>query len=169
MDHLAEKCRIDTRPDPYNGTANLNLNRRRTSAMRFSATIGTNSDPGTPASAAAAARNSRRSRRADCDAAHSAARSRSSPLPASGSPRQSPPSRSRSTGAVVAFRSAPPLDGNCAHQLANYLAHQPRCLARTRQHQPITVPRRNVGVRRRLRRSAPVCRRTDNVRRRLGR
>jgi hypothetical protein len=34
----------------------------------------------------------------------------------------------RSTGAVAVRRSAPPADGNCAHQLANEVANHPRCL-----------------------------------------
>ena len=43
----------------------------------------------------------------------------------SGSPRQSRPSPPRSNVAVAVSQSALPRDGNCAHQLANYLAHHP--------------------------------------------
>lgn len=64
-------------------------------------------------------------RRAGCDEARSAARSRSSSPPVPDSPRQSPPSPHHSSGAVAAFRSEPPPDENCGHQLANYLAHDP--------------------------------------------
>ena len=55
-----------------------------------------------------------------------------------------------SSAAVAATRSEPPHGGNCAHQLANYLAHQPHCLVLIRQHQPITLAQHNVGVRPRL-------------------
>jgi hypothetical protein len=41
---------------------------------------------------------------------------------------------------------SPPHDGNSAHPLANYLAHQPRCLAQMRQHQPIAVTWRRTGA-----------------------
>jgi hypothetical protein len=77
------------------------------------------------------------SHRADCDAAHSATRSRSSPPPAPDSPRQSPPSPPRSTAAVAVSRSKPPRDGNCAHQLENYLANQP----------PASIRRGSIGWR----------------------
>jgi hypothetical protein len=65
------------------------------------------------------------SHRADCDAARSARRSCSSPLPAPGLPRQSLPSPPCSTAAVAVSQSKPPRDGNCAPQLANYLANEP--------------------------------------------
>ena len=52
---------------------------------------------------------------------------RSLARPAPGSPRRSPPSPHRSSGAVAASPSGLRRDGNCAHQLANYLAHEPRC------------------------------------------
>src|SRR2546423_1889130 len=51
--------------------------------------------------------------------------SHSSAPPEPGSPRQSPPSPHRSSVAAAAFPSEPPPDENCAHQLANYLAHDP--------------------------------------------
>src|SRR4051794_20184153 len=63
--------------------------------------------------------------KADCDVAHGAARPCSPPPPARSSPRQSPPSPPRSSAAVAALRSKPQPAGNCAHQLANYLANQP--------------------------------------------
>src|SRR5205814_5439984 len=92
------------------------------------------------------------SRRAGCDEARGATRSHSSLPPVPGSPRQSPPSPHRSSVAAAAFPSEPPPDENCAHQLANYLAHHSPCFDQPRQQDhPIAVARRKVGVRLRLR------------------
>src|SRR5207253_1075298 len=92
------------------------------------------------------------SRRAGCDEARGATQSHSSSPPVPGSPRQSPPSPHRSSGAAAAFPSEPPPDENCAHQLANYLAHHSPCFDQPRQQDhPIAVARRKVGVRLRLR------------------
>src|SRR5215472_14481476 len=63
--------------------------------------------------------------RAGCDEGRGATRSHSSSPPAPGSRRQSPPSAGCSSVVAAAFPSEPPPDENCAHQLANYLAHDP--------------------------------------------
>src|SRR5215831_512042 len=65
--------------------------------------------------------------RAGCDEARGATRSHSSSPPVPGSRRQSPPSADCSSAVAAAFPSEPPPDENCAHQLANYLAHDPPC------------------------------------------
>src|SRR5271169_3517943 len=64
-------------------------------------------------------------RRVGCDADRSATRSRSPAHPAPGSPRRSPPSPHRSSVAGAVSPSGLPRGENCAHQLANYLAHHP--------------------------------------------
>src|SRR3954466_5321523 len=51
--------------------------------------------------------------------------SRSPAHPAPGSQRRSPPSPHLSSVAGAVSQSGLPRDGNCAHQLANYLAHDP--------------------------------------------
>src|SRR6516164_2460201 len=58
------------------------------------------------------------------------------------------PHRSSVGGAV--FLSTLPRDGNCVHQLANYLAHDPPASVKPRQDQPIPVVRRKLGIRLRL-------------------
>ena len=115
--------------------------------------------PRPPAQNPALARRNRRprqsetpaaSRTAGCGAAHAVVRPCSSPPPAQSSRRQSPPSPLRSSGAVEACPSISPHDGNCAHQLANYLANQPPSLARMRKDHPITTSPCKRGVKLRL-------------------
>jgi hypothetical protein len=117
---------------------------------QFSATIGTNRTQERPRLPPQPPAIPGASHKADCGAARSTVQSRSSPPPAPGSRRQSPPSPPCSSAAGAASCLEPQHDGNCAHQLANYLAHQPRSLAQMKQHQPIAVTRRNVGVNLRL-------------------
>ena len=69
--------------------------------------------------------------------------SRSAPF---GSGRASPGYRIGTRGAATL-----PRDGNCADQLANYLAHDPPALVKLRQDQPIPVVPRKLRIRLRLR------------------
>ena len=93
-------------------------------------------------------------RKAGCDVARDAARSCSPPPAAQNFPRQSLPSPPRSSVAAAALPSEPQRAENCAHQLANYLANQPPCLAWTRQDHPFTLSPRKTGTALRLRPSA---------------
>ena len=129
-DHLAENSRIDTRPDPHDRAADLDLVQRRSPTpafrgpllfrsiaaapdpMRFSAT-----KLSAPAVELIAVQPV-----AQCDLTRHRPRRQA----LRDGRRLLPPC---SSGAVGASRSEPPLDGNYAHQLANYLAHQPHCLA----------------------------------------
>ena len=123
-DDLAEKSQIDPRANPHDRAADRDRWNRRgfpppPKQNRMPVCLARRPRPiETPAA----------SRRVDCDAACCATPSRLSSPPVPGSPRQSPPSPHRSSAAAVASRSEPPPGGNCAHQLANYLAHDPPAL-----------------------------------------
>ena len=91
-------------------------------------------------------------------------RSCSSPPPVQSSPRQSRPSPPRSSATAEACPSVPPRDGNCAHQLANYLANQPPSLARVRKDHPIASSPCKRGVKLRLLPIPSVLRRITLVR-----
>src|SRR3954451_13284460 len=78
------------------------------------------------------------------------------PPPAPNSPRQSPLSPPRSCVAAAALPSEPQPAGNCAPQLASYLANQPPCLDCTRQDHPFPLsPRKTRTALRFQLKSAP--------------